>query len=80
MVEVCGVKYLEGKSKRTGKDYEAYILFYTEDGKPQGVTGFVTGDVFVSVDILDGRVPSVGDRVTLFYDKRGFLTDIKFEG
>lgn len=79
MVEICGVKYVEGKSKSSGKDYKAYLLHYTEDGSSQGFDGYVTGDAFVALDILAGRKPRVGDRVELFYNKNGFLQRIEFE-
>lgn len=78
MVEICGVKYVEGKSKISGKDYKAYLLHYTEDGSSQGFEGFVTGDAFVSLDLLSGRKPRVGDRVELFYNKNGYLQRIEF--
>ena len=78
MVEICGVKYVEGKSKSSGKDYKAYLLHYTEDGSSQGFDGYLTGDAFVSLDLLGGRKPHVGDRVELFYNKNVYLQSIEF--
>lgn len=78
MVEICGVKYVNGTSKNSGKPYEAYLIYYTEDGRPRGVDGYLTGDAFVSTSLLMGVVPQVGDKVELFYDKRGFLNSVKF--
>ena len=78
MVEICGVKYVEGKSKSSGKEYKAYLLHYTEDGSSQGYEGYVTGDAFVALDLLGGRKPRVGDKVEFFYNKNGFLQRIEF--
>ena len=78
MVEICGVKYVKGTSKKSGKPYEGYIIYFTEDGRPRGVEGYVTGDAFVSASLLLGVVPQVDDMVELFYDKRGFLSSVKF--
>ena len=78
MVEICGVKFMEGTSKKSGKPYKAYLIHYTEDGAGQGFDGFVTGDAFIDVSLLNGRKPSVGDRVELFYNKQGFLLHVQF--
>lgn len=77
-VEICGVKYMEGTGRKSGKPYKAYSIHYTMDGKAQGYAGFVTGEAFVSVELLGGRIPVVGDRVRLGYDQRGFLQTIDF--
>lgn len=80
MVEICGVKYVEGTGKNSGKPYQAFLIYYTEDGRPQGVDGYVTGDAFVATSLLQGVVPRVGDKVELLYNKRGFLSSVKFVG
>lgn len=80
MVEICGTKYVEGKSKRTGKFFQAYVVYFTEDGAPHGVNGFVTGDAFIALDLLQGVVPRVGDKVELLYNKYGFLSSVRFVG
>ena len=78
MVEICGVKYMEGTSKKSGKPYQAYSVHYTEDGKPYGYQGYTTGDAFITLEILEGRIPQVGDRMNLFYNKNGFLQSVEF--
>lgn len=78
MKEVCGVKFVSGSSKKTGKPYEAYLIHYTEEGASQGFQGFVTGDAFIATSLLDGYVPKVKDKVELFYNKSGFLEGVKF--
>lgn len=78
MVEVCGVKYVKGVGKQSGRPYEAYLVYFTEDGKPQGVEGFVTGDAFVDVSLLNGRGIKVGDQIDLIYNKAGFLKNVIF--
>lgn len=80
MVEICGVKYVKGTSKSSGKPYEAYLIYFTEDGRPRGVEGYVTGDAFVSTSLLQGVVPKVGDKVELLYNKNGFLFSVIFVG
>lgn len=78
MVEVCGVKYVEGTGKKSGKPYKAYIVHFTEDGKRQGFKGYITGDAFIDVSLLDGQTIEVGDKLRLFYDKSGFLQAVEF--
>ncbi len=78
MVEVCGVKYMEGVGKQSGKPYKAYVVYYTEDGAAQGVDGFVAGDAFVNASLLKGRPVVVGDKLKFSYNKNGFLTSVEF--
>lgn len=78
MVEVCGVKYVEGTAKQSGKPYKAYIVHYTEDGAPQGFAGYTTGDAFIPCDMLGGQKPQPGNKLNLFYDKNGFLKAVEF--
>lgn len=78
MVEVIGSKYIEGISKKTGKPYSAYIVYYTQDGSHQGVNGKICGDAFVDKRLLDGQAPLPGDQIDLLYDKDGFLNKVLF--
>ena len=78
MVEVCGVKYVEGTSKKSRKPYRAYIIHHTQEGASQGFQGFVTGDAFIDVALLNGRVIQVGDKLELLYNKNGFLSAVNF--
>lgn len=78
MVEVCGVKYKEGVGKQSGKPYKAFIVHFTEDGRSQGFDGYVTGDAFIDISLLNGRVIKVGDRLELLYNKDGFLKSVNF--
>lgn len=77
MVEICGVKFMEGVGKKSGKPYQAYSIHYTEDGENYGYDGFVTGDAFIYLDMLT-RKPKVGDKMELFYNKHGFLQRVEF--
>ena len=79
MVEICGVKYLEGTSKKSGKPYMAYSVHFTEPGENSGYTGFTTGTAFIPLNVLNGRVPAVGDKVDILYDKNGFLQRVEFK-
>lgn len=78
MVEVCGVKYVEGTSKKSGKSYAAYIVHYTQEGASQGFQGYITGDAFIEVSLLGGKTPHVGDKMNLFYTRNGFLQAVEF--
>lgn len=78
MVEICGVKYLEGISKKSGKPYTAYSVHFTESGENSGYEGFITGNAFIPLQVLNGRKPAVGDKVDILYDKNGFLQRVEF--
>ena len=78
MVEVIGSKYVEGTSKKSGKPYTAYIVYYTQDGADQGVNGKICGDAFVDKRLLNGQIPMPGDQIDLLYDKNGFLNKVIF--
>lgn len=78
MVEICGVKFVEGVSQKSGKPYKAYVIHYTEAGASFGYDGFITGDEFVDVSLLKGRKPSVGDRLEITYNKKGYLKSVEF--
>lgn len=79
MVEVCGVKFMKGIGKNTGKPYEAFSIHFTEDGRSQGYDGYVTGDAFVTVDLLDGRNIHVGDKLEISYRKNSsYVSSVKF--
>ena len=77
MVEVCGVRYGEGTSKKTGKPYKGFTVYYTEDGEAHGVKGFVADSCFLSSEILQGRMINVGDKLDIRYDKRGFVSSVE---
>lgn len=76
MVEVCGVRYGKGTSKRSGNPYEGFFVHYTEDGTSQGVKGYVAENTFISSSVLAGRVIEVGDKLDIRYDRRGFITGV----
>lgn len=69
--EVIGVRRAAGTSKKTGKDYAGYIVFYTY--KQSDVNGVASDNAFVSDQLLQGYVPQVGDKIQLIYDRNGFL-------
>lgn len=78
MVEVCGVKYMEGVGKKSGKPYKGFQIYYTKPGERQGVTGFIAGDAFISCELLGGRVITVGDKLQLVRTENGYLEDVIF--
>ena len=74
MYEVIGVRKTEGTSKKTGKPFSGFIVFYQYD--QTGVTGKACDNVFVSADLLGGLIPAPGMHCELRYNRNGFLTDL----
>lgn len=75
--EVIGVRRSEGTSKKTGKPYSGYIVFYTY--KQQGVEGVAADNTFVSDQLID-TIPRPGDQIRLIYDRNGFLQEFEVVG
>lgn len=69
--EVIGVRRSAGTSKKTGKPYSGYIVFYTY--RQADVTGVASDNAFVSDQLLEDYIPQVGDKIQLIYDRNGFL-------
>lgn len=76
--EIIGVRRSAGTSKKTGKPYSGYIVFYTY--KQQDVEGVACDNTFISDTILNGDIPRVGDQIQLIYDRNGFLQDFTVVG
>lgn len=76
MYEVIGFRRSEGTSKKTGNRFAGWIVFFSLDQR--GVTGKACDQAFISDD-LDYE-PSLGDKVQLIYNSRGFLTDVAIGG
>lgn len=77
-VNVVGIEEKKGVGKKSGKEFDAYIL-YIEHLK-NGVTGLCATDAFVDKPLLSELVKSVGDfkqlvgkNLDLDYDGRGYL-------
>lgn len=75
--EVIGVRRSEGTSKKTGKPYSGYIVFYTYN--QQGVDGVASDNTFVSDSLIDS-IPRPGDQIRLIYDRNGFLQEFDVVG
>ena len=82
-MQLMGLQEMKGKSKATGKAYDAVLLFVqSEDDR---IIGVKTDDVWVPRDMWDdmvGEEPSkalLGHEVTASFNKRGFLQDIKIQ-
>lgn len=73
MNEIIGVRRTEGTSKKTGKPFSGYIVFYQYT--QQGVSGMACDNVFVSDELLTGTIPAPGMKCELRYNRNGFLTD-----
>ena len=72
-MEVVGFRRSVGTSKKTGKEFSGYIVFFNL--QQQGVTGMATEQTFISDDLR--YVPALGDRVRLLYNSRGFLMEVE---
>ena len=73
--EIIGYRRCAGTSKKTGKSYSGYIVFFTYCA--QDVTGKSCDNAFISDELLQGYVPELGHRFQLFYNKSGFMTDFQ---
>lgn len=71
--EIIGVRKSEGTSKKTGKAFSGYIIFYQGDQKD--VVGKACDNVFVSKELIGDQIPVPGMKVQLLYNRNGFLID-----
>lgn len=71
--EVVGFRRSVGTSKKTGKDFSGYIVFFNLE--QSGVTGVATEQTFISDEL--GYVPALHDHVRLLYNGRGFLMEVE---
>lgn len=78
-----GLQEMKGKSKATGKAYDAVLLFVESDD--DRVIGMKTNEVWVPREMWDqkiGEAPSaafVGLDVTLSFNQRARLQDIQIQ-
>ena len=86
MAKIYGLKVQEGTSKKSGKEYKAVIVHYTEDFTPNaGGVGIVCDNAFVARDVFDraleGRTMAevIGKECTFYYSKGGFLNEMVIE-
>lgn len=76
MVEVCGMGYMEGTSKKSGKPYQGYMVHYTERVDRPGFSGFEADHCFIPSSALSQPL-KIGDKLELHYDRRGFLQKVE---
>ena len=75
-MKVVGIQQMKGESKKTGKAYDAVILYVTEDGV-KDVVGCRTDNIWVPRDIWDSQVGEpvsdafIGMDLYPAYDRRG---------
>lgn len=83
-MKVVGIQQMKGVSKKTGKAYDAVILYVTEDGV-KDVVGCRTDYIWVPRDIWDSHVGEpvseafIGMDVYSAYDRRGFLQSLNMK-
>lgn len=86
MPKIYGLKVQEGVSKKSGKEYKAVIVHYTEEHPPKsGGLGIVCDNEFVMRDVFDraleGRTMEsvISCECTFYYSKGGFLNEMVIE-
>lgn len=81
VVKVLGIEAKSGISKKSGKPYDGYFLYFAHE--KQGVTGMYAGDTFLQRDFAEpklqacggaGKLP--GKSLNIDYDNRGFLVNL----
>lgn len=83
-MKVVGIQQMKGESKKTGKAYDAVILYVTEDGV-KDVVGCRTDNIWVPRDVWDSQVGEpvsdafIGMDVYPAYDRRGFLQSLNMK-
>lgn len=80
IVNVVGVKKVEGTSKKTGKPFDAYIIAYNREAKILGYNGMSAGEIFCDVSLLAGHVPIPGDTLMVDRNSSGFVESIEILG
>lgn len=71
--EVVGFRRSVGTSKKTGKDYSGYVVFFNLE--QQGVTGIATEQRFIPDNL--NYVPVLHDRVRLLFNAGGYLMEVE---
>lgn len=73
--EIIGVRRMEGKSRKTGKPYSGYLVYYQY--VQNGTEGVACDSAFLPDSLLNAYIPVIGQTVSLFYDRRGFLVNVE---
>lgn len=77
VIEVVGVKFVEGTSKSSGKAFKAYIISYVRDGEFAGYLGKQAGEIFINFSFFGGRIPQIGDLLRVSRDG-GYVESLEF--
>lgn len=75
MSEIIGIRRMSGKSKKTGKDYAGYLVFYQYF--QENVDGVACESAFLSDQVLGARIPQLGQNLRIFYNKNGYATEVE---
>ncbi len=82
-MKILGIQEMKGTSRKTGKSYDAVILYVGEER--EGVVGVATGDVWVPRELWDnlGLQASndslLGAECYPSYDRHGFLQRVEIQ-
>ncbi len=77
MYEVIGFRHMNGTSKKTGKPYSGFMIWFSMPFRSEDGVGQETDSVFVDDTLLKGRVPAVGGIIDLRFNRRGFLESVE---
>lgn len=78
IVNVVGVKHVNGTSKKSGKEFNAFIVSYTRDGRSLGFDGLAAGEIFADCSLFKGVTPKAGDCLMVDRNGSGFVESIEF--
>lgn len=79
IVDVVGVKHIGGISKKTNKEFDAYVIPFTRPGAPLGYDGLHAGELYCPTEkIRDGRVPMIGDKLLVDVNVQGYVESVDF--
>lgn len=53
MAQIVGYRHVSGTSKRTGKQFDAYVVSWIEKETESGAFGYRAGDEFVNRELFE---------------------------
>lgn len=75
IVTVIGHRYAQGTSKKTNKPYNGFFMCIGyEDRSYQGLK---TDEKFVPMEVLQGVIPTEGEKYEVNVDFNGYITSMK---
>ena len=86
MVRVVGFRPLKGKSKNSGKEFDAILFQLVDDFQRQGQVGASVFEQFVSRQLAEQSIAdagltmekAIGKEVRIAYSRGGFVDAVSF--